>query len=358
MKKTFSIILFISFINCLAAQNKFILHTESVDSLLDWMKKGCDKTNIFNLTRQPATQIMEQLLKSQEKDVQTYESTLKQFNYADSTSGNQYLLNDAYREQLKISELLNRIKHCDLSQDIYKRVIKYFPNDYSLARNYEVFFTATGWKWGDAMSFNYVNKNGDYSVTDQGTPAIIFNLALVNNTYGNNSIEQMEALKNVMSHELFHAILSDYIKSNWQSWNADDINYDALLFILNEGFAHYISDGKPLREEYSKNTKLKQREIKAFTSLSDSSKIIFNTKLKDEKRMNALNNGLFGKYWDKYICITGLFMAYHIEQYNGTEALKECIKNGPLYFVKTYHKIQQQNKKLPKLPNAINKLIK
>ena len=51
-------------------------------------------------------------------------------------------------------------------------------------------------------------------------------------------------------------------------------------------------------------------------------------------------------------------MAYHIEQHNGTESLKECIKNGPLYFIKTYETIRQINTELPQLPDEITKLIK
>lgn len=342
----------------LIAQNKLIFQTESVDSILIWMQKDCPKNTIHKLAIQPGSQLMEQLLKKQEQDVVNYENALKDFNYKDSTSGSSYLLNDAYKKRFEIIDILNEIKSFDFSEDVYKRAIKYFPDNYTPPRNYEVFFTATGWKWGDAMSFSYITKNGEYSVSDTGTPAIIFNLTLVCMTYGNTLTERMDALKDVMSHELFHAIFSDYIKSNWHSWDNENIDNNTLSLMLNEGLAHYISDGKLLREDYTKDDKLKQKEKKAFTLLSDSAKVIFNVKKSDEERKSALNSGLFGKYWGKYICITGLFMAYHIEQYNGTESLKECIKNGPLYFIKTYETIRQINTELPQLPNEITKLLK
>lgn len=358
MKILLPTFLFFFLANNLIAQNKLIFHTESVDSLLVWMQKGCDNNKINNLTMQPGAQLMEQLLKSQEKDAPAYKTILKEFNYKDSTSGSIYLLNNAYQKQLEIAELLENIKISDFTDNVYTRVIKYFPDNYTLPRNYEIFLTATGWQWGDAMSFDYMNKNGKYSLSEKGIPAVIFNLTLVCTTYGKTLTERMDVLKDVMSHELFHAIFSDYIKSNWNSWSNKNVGNNTLYLMLNEGLAHYISDGKLLRQDYNKDDKLKQKEKMAFASLSDSSKIIFNTKIKDDERRTVLNAGLFGKYWKKYICITGLFMAYHIEQYYGTEGIKECVKNGPLYFIKKYEALRQINAELPHLPDEITYFAK
>jgi hypothetical protein len=358
MKIIISSILFVLLSGRLFAQNKLIFHTESADSLLVWMQKGCVKNNRSTLADQPGNQLMEQLLRDKEQNAITYQKALNDFNYKDSTSGNVYLLNDAYKKRFNIAELLNKIKSSDFSAEVYKRAIKYFPDNYIPPRNYEVFFTATGWKWGDAMSFSYIAKNGVYSVSDKGTPAIIFNLTLVCMTYGNTLTEQMDALKDVMSHELFHAVFSDYIKSNWRSWDNVNSGSNVLYLMLNEGMAHYISDGKLLREDYNKDDKLKQKEKAAFASLSDSAKVIFNTEKKEEERSAALNSGLSGKYWKKYICITGLFMAYHIEQYYGAEGLSECIKNGYVYFIKKYEDIRKVNTQLPSLPDEIITLTK
>lgn len=356
MKILISTFLFCFLTNSLIAQNKLVFHTESVDSSLIWMQKGCNKNNIDNLIMQPGTQLMEQLLINQEKDVPAFKKILKEFNNKDSISGSIYLLNDAYKKRLEIAELLNKIKNSDFTDNVYERAIKYFPDGYIPPHNYEVFFTVTGWQWGDAMCFNYIVKNGEYSLSDEGTPAIIFNLTIVCMTYGKTLTEQMGELKDVMSHELFHAIFSDYIKSNWHSRGNENVDNNTLYMMLNEGLAHYISQGKLLREDYTKDDKLKQKEKKAFTTLSDRAKVIFNPREKDEERKSALNAGLFGKYWGKYICITGLFMAYHIEQYYGYEGVKECIKNGPLYFIKKYETLHKINDELPHLPDEIIKL--
>lgn len=352
-----TILLFLLTTNLLA-QNKLIFHTESVDSLLSWMQKGCNKNCINNLDNQPAAQLMEQILRNNEKNVPDYKKALEEFNSKDSTSGNIYLLNDTYKRQAEISELLNKIKKTDFLENVYKRAIRYFPNNYRPAHNYDVFFTAVGWQWGDAMSFDYTAKNGEYTVSDAGTPAIIFNLTLVCTTYGNTLNERMEAMEDVMSHELFHAIFFDYIKDNWLSWDNANICNNTLYLMLNEGIAHYIADGNLLRENYNKDDKLKQKQKQAFVSLSDSVKIIFNNDNKEEKRKEALNVGLYGKYWKKYVCITGLFMIYHIEQYYGAGEIRECIKNGPLYFLKKYEGLLQTNAELATLPDEIIKFVK
>lgn len=358
MKAIIQFILLFFLTTNLVAQNKLVFKTEAIDSLLIWMQNGCDKNNITNLTIQPSTQLMEQIIRKREKNVPEFKIILKEFNCNDSISGSFYLLNDANKRQLEITKLLKELKKSDFSENVYKRAIKYFPDYYTPPRNYEVFYTAVGWQWGDAMSFNYIVQNGEYTLSDEGTPAIIFNLTLVSASYGNTLSEQMKAMENVMSHELFHAIFSDYLKSNWHSWDSENIGNSALYLMLNEGLAHYISDGKLLQEDYTKDDKLRQKEKKAFTMLSDSAKVIFNTKRQDEERKSALNRGLFGKYWGKYISISGLFMSYHIEQYYGTESLKDCIKNGPLFFIRKYEKLQKINTELPQLPDEIIEFVK
>jgi len=338
------------------SQNKLIFHTEYLDTIISWFNAGCPKNSIDILVLYPESQIMEQLLINQEKNVPLFKNYLIHYNPQDSSSGSKYLLNEAYIKSKEIAALINKIKESDFSDSVYSRVLSYFPEDYTPTRNYEVYFTATGWKWGDAMSFSY-NKTGDkYAVTDTGTPAIIFNLTIVCNTYGKTLKEQMDALQEVMSHELFHAILSDYTKTNWISFNVKEINNNALMLIFDEGIAHYISQGKILRDRYKSDNKITHIENKTFITLSDSSKVIFNPSKNEKERLSALNSGLYGKYWDKYISMTGFFMAYHIDQYYGVNGLKECVKNGPTYFIKKYELITIANPGLPKLPKEITSL--
>lgn len=359
MKKLWSIfILSIFSASTLFPQNKLIFHTEFVDELMRWMSSGCSTTNANKLVLYPAASIMEQLLKTQEgSSTPVFSDVLKRYNYADSTSGNTYLLNEAYKYKRDIVDLLEEIKKSNFTDSIYSRVLKYFPESYAPPREYEVFFTATGWEWGDAMTFNYAIKNNKYLVSSSGVPAIIFNLTLVSKLYGTTTAERMTQLENVMSHELFHAIFADYRTNHWSNemaWTNGNLENRMLYLMLDEGLAHYISYRQMLIENYNKNEGFRQYEKNTFETLAANSNIIFNSTNSDSLKKSALEKGLYGNFWGKYICISGFFMAYHIEQYYGIEGLKECTQNNPFVFIKKYSTIQE-TKLLPRIPESIIK---
>jgi hypothetical protein len=340
------------------AQDKLIFKTEAVDSLLVWMQNDFCKTSIPSLANQPSTQLMRQIIEKREQNVPDFHTVLEEFIPNDSTSGSIYLLNEAYRRQQEIAELLIAIRESDFSENVYNRVVKYFPTSYIPPRSYEVFFTALGWKWGDAMSIDYTVDNGTYSLTDSGKPAIIFNLTLVSMTYGNSVEAQMRAMENVMAHELFHAIFSDYTNVHWHQQAHSNPSDDVISLMLNEGLAHYIANGSEIAKIYEQSENIRANESKAFEMLRDKATIIFDTNHPLEIRGKAINEGTFGPFWNKYVCITGLFLFAHIEQHYGVEEVVECVKNGPSYFIKRYDTLSQTNAALPKLPHEIIDYVK
>ena len=308
MNKIFSItricvLLFfaLSFGNVLQAQNSLNIQSASVDSLLKWMNSGRKAEQIPLFADLPANQLMEQLLKENDKVGLSFKEALQKFSANDSVSGNLYLLNDAYAKRAAIADLLPAIKNNEFSSSLYRRVLIYFPPKYVPTREYNVFLSATGWQWGDAMTFGYKTSGDKWKLTDKGTPAIIFNLTLVSKLYGKTTTERLEVLKNVMSHELFHAIFADYAKANHHYKKQKDITSEAFHIMLDEGMAHYISDWHMVWDNYSKGDKLKTKEKEAFSQLSDSAKVIFNTTLPDSVRRNAMQSGTFGPYWKKYM---------------------------------------------------------
>lgn len=342
----------------LSAQNKLIFKTEAVDSLLVWMQNGCDKMNTANIANLPGNQIMNHILSKQEKNIPEFNTILKAFNCNDSITSSPYLLNEAYKKQLEITELLNQIKKSDFSESVYKRAVKYFPDNYIPLRDYEVFFTAVGWQWGDAMSFNYNFTDDKYIVSDTGIPAIIFNLSLVVKTYGNALPEQIKTMKNVMAHELFHAVFSDYTKAHWNQQKEPSFNDELFYLMLNEGLAHYIANGSEIAEVYQQSQSIHEKESNAFNMLYKNAQLLFSDNQTLELRRKTAYKATYGEYWEKYLCITGLFMIYHIEQNFGIEEIKNCVKNGPLYFMQKYEELQRTITELPKLPTEINDYIK
>lgn len=328
-------VLILNLSNPLFAQKKLQLHTGSVEYLLAWMNTGCATQNIDSLLSYPSVSFMEQLLKFNKKNAPDFKTVLKDFDCQKSNQPDEYLLHKAFENRDEINQLLQAVKNLSFANEVQDRVYAYFPNQLDTAGCYPVFFTATGWEYGDAMTFSYTIENNQYKIGETGTPAIIFNLTLVNTLYGDRVEQQIKTFKDIMSHELFHAVLSDYNKSSL-FWDQSILENNALYLLFNEGMAHYISDQERLIKNYDSDKQYKEKEHRAFAMLNDSLAIAFNQSVEQEKRVSAVSYGLFGSYWQKYICISGMFMAYHIERGYGKQELIRCVQKGPQYFLEKY----------------------
>lgn len=355
MSKSIIILLFvlISIPISINAQNKLIVHSESIDSLFFWFNNGSPANDVPYLLKIPANQIMEQLLFDREKDVSVFSDALLRFKDKYSLPDNDYLLNDAYNNRHQINILKDSLIEFTLENQPMEYVKGFFPADFNPSSQYDIYFTATGWKWGDAMAFNYSNNGGNLILSDEGTAAIIFNLTIIASTYGNTIAKQTATYKKVLIHELFHAFLNDYIAGK-NYYTPEEIESNTLFMLMNEGIAHYIADCDYIKDNYET---LKEKELHSFSLFNENANIIFDKNKHMELRSSALENGLFGSYWDKYICMTGLFMAYHIHQYGGQELLQECIANGGDYFIIKYSEICNSEKHLPQLPEIINQYL-
>jgi|SRR6056297_546420 len=339
------------------AQPKTTFHTKSADALLNWINQNKSISEIDRITKLPGSQIMEQLMLRQNKKAIAFNQALTEFAEKDSIHDNQYLLNEVFKNRNDLKQTLSVVKNSDLSGKAYQRAIMYFPDHYAPSENFDVFFTLTGWKWGDAMTFHYIKKGDRYLVADTGKPAMLFNLTLAHKNYGSSLDQQIKTLQDVMAHELFHAIFSGYNKETWESPQMDKLSYATLKLMLNEGMAHYIAEKENLTKNYHKIQNLRDKEKEAFKILSNQADSMFNPDIDPEKRKKRILKGTYGKYWEKYTCIPPMFMAFHIEQQLGIKKLKECIKNGPVFFIFSYQKIQAENYELPPIPDKLKDLI-
>ena len=258
---------------------------------------------------------------------------------ADSTR-TEYLLAEAYSRREHLAELVDRLSDPAVTSYIWEYVTGFFPDDFPTAElpPYEVFFTATGWHLGDAMVFSYNPETygiADDETADGGKPVIMFNLTLVSSFYGDSAEQQIRSFQNVMAHELFHALLSDY-----RAWRQipppQTIEERALFALYNEGIAHYLADGEVIR---SHGDELKEKEQEVRRRFEEQWRVIFDPDQPDEIREAALRDGTqAASYWDKYIAVTGLFMTADIDLQGGRELLRECIARGPEYFVEAWGK--------------------
>lgn len=349
--KFFIGVVLLSFSTPLFSQKKLVFHTESIEYILKWMNDGCKNQVHDSLYKYPSVVFMEELLKLEENNIPSFKKTLTEFNCNTEDKNDMYLLHMAYKNKVETNKLLQSVKNSNFSKEVYERVYSYFPDLNDNATNYNIYFSATGWKYGDAMTFNYNFENNEYKLSNNGSSAIIFNLTLIASSYGETLDKQISTFKNVMSHELFHAVLSDY-NQNTLHWDNSTIENNTLYFIFNEGVAHYISDKQNLIDNYKVDPQLKLKEKRAFSMLRDSLAIAFDKSAEKTNKISAVKSGLYGKYWDKYICISGMFIAYHIEQECGEEELMKCVQNGPKYFIEKYMNLTMTNEEIS-IPDSI-----
>lgn len=327
------------------------VNSNSVDSIFRWFNNGFPANEIQSLVKIPGNQIMEQLFLNKEEGAITFSDALLYFSREQYLLDNSYLLNDAYNKQEEIDRLAKALIDSTSNDKIIEYVKGYFPSDFKSSNVYNIYFTCTGWQWGDAMAFNYIKEGDNFIISKKGNPAIIFNLTIVCSTYGKTLEKQITSYKKVLAHELFHIFLNDYIVGK-NYYIPEQIESKLLFMLMNEGIAHYIADSDNISLNY--NT-LKEKEKSCFSLFNEKAEIIFDDSKDMESRNKALNEGLYGAYWSKYICVTGLFISHYIYQYGGHDLLKECIEKGPNYFIEKYREISKMNDELPPLFEGINK---
>jgi len=335
-------------------KDEIIISSQSVDSLLVWFDNGLSADKIPYLSAIPENQIMEQLLFRKEKKAILFSDALYNFSSNHYSPQNDYLLNTVYEDKEQIRLLKQEIKRTIFESQPIEYLKAFFPDDFILSPEYNIFFCATGWQWGDAMAFNYIINDDNYILAQEGTSGIIFNLTIINSTYGKTVEEKVATFRKVLKHELFHALLSDYIAGK-SYYSPQQIESQTLYMLMNEGMAHFVDDTDFINENYNN---LREKEEENFSLFSEKAKIIFDEKEPFQVRKEAMVNGLFGPYWNKYICITGLFMTYHIYQFGGQELLKECIEKGYRFFIDKYIEVCEINKDLLQLPRLFYSLPK
>ncbi len=340
-------------VNDISASDSIILNTETAESTLNWVMAGSKKEDILRISGLPGNQIMEQLMFQEEKNALPFDTILVKFAQNDSLPKPNYLIDEILTNQREITQFIKIINESDFKAEVYARAKKYFPASYVSQQKYEIFFAVTGWEWGDAMTFHYTEEDDKYRLSKEGRPAIIFNLTIAAQTYGKTSEQRVNTLKNVMSHEIFHALFSDYTSSYWLQKNENSFSEEVLTLILNEGIAHFITYGAEIAQVYEQSENIKDLEERAFKMLESKAEVIFAESQSIEVRRNTVNEGTYGQFWDKYLCITGLFMVYHIKEHYGIEGITQSIMGGGQSFINLYKQLSEGNNKIPSLPKGM-----
>ncbi|MFA8298966.1 MAG: DUF5700 domain-containing putative Zn-dependent protease [Hyphomicrobiales bacterium] len=318
----------------------------AAEQLLQFLDKA-DTSQINNIVQLPANQIMEQLyVDATDSIVPSFKETLYNFIPTDSTTGIYYNLYKAYKKRKDIRSLLDKLQNQTDYDDIINRALYFFPTDYKFKNDYNVFYSLTGWKWGDAQKVQVqLDDKNDIVSLGTGKPALIFNLRIIADLYGKDTDSRIKTLKNVMSHEIFHALLDDYSNDIWKTTDINSSDDFLRYYLLNEGIAHYITQRDEIKTNYKD---FKENEQHAFDTLNVKYNHIHQLNISEEEKIKMFGKGLYGRFWNKYICISGMFMAYHIENILGIEQLRQCINKGFNNFIETYNNLATENDNLHK----------
>lgn len=321
---------------CLGQKASFRFNDKACTKLQAWFNGDMNDKELKALTLIPGLQLSEELFKSHTEEDLSLLQALHNFKAdpsKDDTEG--YGISRSFSLKDSLALFQKELLQNNYQKEVYTEAIRYLPNNFKPQKPYECFLTLVGWKWGDAMQFSYNINDGKYSLAyENGTPAMMYNLKSMFEFYGKNNTSRMETLKRVMSHELFHALFDEYTTKEWEKKDRN-FNQEVLILMLNEGIAHYVAERKRMKD-ISTDTLLRSRISNNFSILNKQSDVLFDSKADKDIRKKTAMSGLSGNYWEKYICICGMFMAKNIEDEMGIEALRSCVTNGPKTFISLY----------------------
>ncbi|MFA8435857.1 MAG: DUF5700 domain-containing putative Zn-dependent protease [Marinifilaceae bacterium] len=351
MKKLLILSLILQAAFCFGQNKHLVFRDKAVSSLLNWWESGMPEDKIDKLSHEPAHQIMEKLYHRNGNDTTSFAAALTSFQTKGVNSNEGYGIQNAFSKRKELKQLLVEIEKAQFLDSLFVRVLNFFPKGFQPSAQYEVFLTFTGWEYGDAMQFTYRMDQNDIRLVSDGTPAIILNLTQIHNSYGNTLEERMSTLSDVLAHEVFHAMLEDYSSNNWKQQDNPKLGETFNHYILNEGIAHYISEQKEFHLNYPSDD-FREKEKRSFQLYQKKAPLIWDEQLGKEERIDIFRSGLSGKFWEKFIAITGMFMAYHIEQELGLKKLQECVKYGPNYFLLSYLSTEKAKEEGFSIPTA------
>lgn len=352
MKKMVLIIFLFNFHQLYAQSVELIFHKQAADGLLEWFGTY-DRSMVDKIADYPANQLMEQVCQAHaDSVVSSFAAVMQEFNAADSTTGKIYGLRKAWQNREAIKQLMDTLSVLSVANNAVRSASRYLPQCTKDTLSVNIYFTVTGWQWGDAMQMLVLEKDGHYFSDKNGEPVILFNLALINELYGDNLNQKIASFQEVLAHELFHVLFTCYARSHWPLLNFSQPEVVLKYLLMNEGMAHYIAQRDTLFRA-PMDSMYRQRESRALTSLNKRIIAVMDSTQSLSIRMNVVYQGVYGKFWEKDICIAGLFMAFHIEHTLGMEQLVRCVQNGPDDFIKTYQKVAEHDTQVPLLSDAV-----
>lgn len=438
MKSTISLLLCIvlasQVYSCATQEPDSHIHRDfsSTQRLLDWFDQGMPESDIDLIAALPGMQLMEQnALRSEqvghpennEKNPPLgFADALRQFRAATvtatttattdttttatalATSSDIYGISQAYHGRERIAALMKVLIERDFCDSAYAYAARFLPQDASLDVTFSSYFVPTGWRMGDAYIRRVMREGDTYIIDAQGEPTSFFNLQLISDRYGETPEDQIESLKDVTAHEIFHLLFDSYKRQSnrYAPIASDDYMGQLRSIVHNEGIAHYICYRSTMQQQFKD---FESHQEQAFTRLGEvvallageadgeaageaaektdddaaaaidddtpddspeeiseattevttevatevTSEVTSEVTPADASKQQLLYEANTGSFWNKYGALSGMFMAYHIENELGFAALINTVAMGDDSFFQSYRQACLRNDTLPLL---------
>jgi hypothetical protein len=301
----------------------------------------------------PAYRMMREFLRDHFACVATDEQVARAIELPDSGVCG-FGLDPAYREQESMAAVLEEIgaRGDALRARIASRAAEYMPAG-GPWRKTTVWFVVSSQSTFDAVTMD--PGPGSASRVPGGGPVVLVNLTDVL-AYGADTRERVDALEDVLAHELFHAGMR-VVEPGLPGWApyrdpSSDVAFIAKA-MLEEGVAHYV-DWKDRPEADSLFTwKPSSRETHAFERLAEAVRHVRSPGTSRPRRSEVAELAVAGPTWGRYGAITGMFAAHRIEAARGRDALRRALAEGPPEFLRTYREVAAKNPRLGRIPGEL-----
>jgi hypothetical protein len=339
----------------------FHVDSRAAELLYTWFDDVANEKTTQQLAAEPGTQIMVACAKAAlgNETLPAFADELARFAPDRESGKDPYHLLRAWQQRDISARLLAALKAYDFAGHVTRRVAAYIPDTQRLDLTCDLYFVLTGWKWGDAM-FTGVEKVGDtYELSDDGRPTVIINLSLMTELSGQDETPEsiVQHVAENLVHECFHLAYS-HCQAQAPALRTGQEPPEIVRLvelIQNEGMAHYISHhhAEELIAQYDQSENLKAYERQAFEQLGEAVAELADPQVDAGRKRQLLIAGTSGEYWSKFTCISGLFMAYHIERVAGRHALRQTVAGGGPAFLMMYEQVQKAESSLPQLPQEL-----
>jgi hypothetical protein len=278
-----------------------------------------------------------------------------------NTTDDIYGLKDTRLHTAQLRKLLTELRKRQLDRRVIATVQAYFPPDANISCTIPVYVVAMGNEKAAAFVRWVVWKNDTpvFVNENHGDQVIVLNIDRML-AVSSQVDAQFIQLLGTLAHECFHAIFGVYQRGS-ETWKAFHERTEPIWrleeLVQNEGIAYLLSMQLQIGGQ-TPPTPWFEATGRAISTLNAVAKELLSPSMQGARARDLiLNANMSGSFEGNYGATAGLRMAYEIDTRLGRPALVETISNGPRAFFGKYDTLCLQNSTLPRLDDAVMKVL-